>query len=473
MKKTITILLACYIILFCRESFCFEIVPLLFHVHTTISDGQHSPQELKKRTIELGYRGIAFTDHSECFTDDKRWCRGNFFTNTQRISYPEYLKEINSLNKDHEFITLVGREIPAGHKPHEVLCHINTFSVSADPYTYTTDYALWELPQILKKLNQEEGVIYIFNHPKDCTMWEMGADRFHGIELFNDLVGRFGFYTEIKKMYEYQFGIYANSIYKGWRGFVVGGMDLHHDIQYLKGEITTYVFPDEFTQKSAFRALGEGRTIATRDLEILDINIYPSRVPREIKGNIVISGKVRVSPKYSGILKLFIYRNGTKYKRVFLKREPSLGWELIYSFYFEEDSVLPLSTSYFLEIPEFLVSSLFIFEKKDSRHNYKCSFERFSSPYCLLLTSDSDIQGEDEFYVCDHRKKKSFIYDGDTLIDCDKLVGTMNKKEVVFRYRGADGKDLYLEPYPSFHEYFYPAPIEWPDDLVFILMKKD
>ena len=65
-----------------------------FHVHTTVSDGHHSMEEMVQSAIDLGMERIGFSDHSHT-SYDLSYCM-------KKENYPAYLREVRRLREKYE-----------------------------------------------------------------------------------------------------------------------------------------------------------------------------------------------------------------------------------------------------------------------------------------------------------------------------------------------------------------------------------
>ena len=139
------------------------------HTHSTLSDGQLTPEELKKYYKAQGYSAVAFTDHRVC------------------MPHPELT--------DAQFIALTGIELDFGAKDETgAWAHTTHFcGVSRDPLA-KLDYPKEPLPLSYANVNAEiaklnaAGFITTVNHPvwSDMSTEDvLCLHGMHGIEVFN------------------------------------------------------------------------------------------------------------------------------------------------------------------------------------------------------------------------------------------------------------------------------------------------
>lgn len=175
------------------------------HVHTTISDGTLSPEEVKKAYAEHGYSIIAFTDH-EVFVPQNDLTDENFLAlNAVEIS----------VNDDFE-----------GEYMHKKTFHLNFYAKSSEQKECiaSTGYTIWleqskpyvseftknnnlkkehnveSINNMIKKAN-DDGFFVCYNHP----VWSLhnfsdysGLKGLWGIEVFNTGCEKGGYYETVQ-----------------------------------------------------------------------------------------------------------------------------------------------------------------------------------------------------------------------------------------------------------------------------------
>ena len=310
----------------------FVVIPCMWHVHTTWSDGWASIEKVKKSAKKAGFQCIFFSDHSDMVGDYEQ--------------YQKYYKALRSLNEEGKFVAIVGREISV---PKKSLCHLNAVSLTNIPFMSSSEYKQSDLPKVLDKLDRE-GAIYVANHIKDCKEWEKWISFFHGVELMNYLNN---------SRYKYYLDLYLKNKANGWSGFVVGGIDLHTDLQKIKmGEIYTYIFPESLTTPDVLSAIADGRTIATKNLKILGLNVFPSLSSYSFHDSFVIRGSVRTKMQKIPE-KVNLYKDG-KFLAKF-----SFDWDEqdVNTYWF--NIKINDTGCYILEIPQQMVTSSFCFRKEE------------------------------------------------------------------------------------------------------------
>ncbi|MBR2343518.1 MAG: hypothetical protein IKA64_04615 [Clostridia bacterium] len=228
---------------------CIEILPRSYnkykinlHTHSTFSDGNFTPEELKRIYMKEGYSAVAFTDHREC------------------ISHNELT--------DDEFVALTGTELDftllsdAGW----VDCvHINALSREPDKRRsyekMPLDYEL--INKTVDELRRDNFFVTV-NHPvwsnmsSDDVLRIKGADA---IEIVNGIGVVFNNYSDDSAHYEY-------FIRKGGRAVPVAGDDSHkifEDGTPYHEYCTTFttVFAKELSYGAIIDALDAGRSYAS------------------------------------------------------------------------------------------------------------------------------------------------------------------------------------------------------------------
>ena len=174
------------------------------HTHSTLSDGQLTPEELKKYYKAQGYSAVAFTDHRVC------------------MPHPELT--------DAQFIALTGIELDFGAKDETgAWAHTTHFcGVSRDPLA-KLDYPKEPLPLSYANVNAEiaklnaAGFITTVNHPvwSDMSTEDvLCLHGMHGIEVFNGV-------CVVRENYSDDSSYYEHFIRAGGRALPVAADDCH------------------------------------------------------------------------------------------------------------------------------------------------------------------------------------------------------------------------------------------------------
>lgn len=243
------------------------------HCHTIQSDGQLTPEEIKKAYMEHGYKIVCFTDHETIF-DNSYLTDENFIA----ITSAEY-----SINKTHD-----DNGNPLSFRDMKVI-HLNLFSkdphniyhYAADERTfsphqkelykkyynkdiecdgYHREYTQESIQEVIDRLNKH-GFLVQFNHPN----WSLNnrddyinLKGLWGFEIFNYL-------TELDTGAEYCPNLYDDMIRSGHRLFCSMGDDNHN---YNKGFVGSfggfnYVGVKKLTYENVMDSLEKGNFYAS------------------------------------------------------------------------------------------------------------------------------------------------------------------------------------------------------------------
>ena len=155
------------------------------HTHSTISDGNFTPEELKKFYQEKGYHAVAFTDHRKC------------------VPHPELT--------DENFVALTGTELDFSYCDESgyvrKMVHIN--AIAKDPNlafereSMPLDYDL--INEKVRELKEMDCIVTV-NHPVFSDMSTDDLLRVQGmdnIEVYNSIGVMFNNYTDDSAFIEY------------------------------------------------------------------------------------------------------------------------------------------------------------------------------------------------------------------------------------------------------------------------------
>ena len=161
-----------------------EFYKLNLHTHSKLSGGNFTPEELKQIYMDMGYDGLAYTDHRNC------------------IPHPELT--------DARFVALTGTELDFTEKDEKgnwiKSVHIN--ALAEDPMTEAgfvsmpLDYALIE--KTIAQL-KKDGFYVVLNHPVWSNMTNEEVAKIKGMEameICNSIAVWFNNYSDDSAMYE-------------------------------------------------------------------------------------------------------------------------------------------------------------------------------------------------------------------------------------------------------------------------------
>ncbi|MBQ9729811.1 MAG: hypothetical protein IJV80_03265 [Clostridia bacterium] len=171
------------------------------HMHTTISDGQLSPEEVKKRYMEQGYSIVAYTDHEVILSH-------NDLSDENFLAITSYEGSVNKREKigEFEFVKTYHLNYFAKDK-NAVVCPCFTEKNVWMEHTraYVTDemrkvdyplaYSVEQINDMIEKAN-EAGFLVSYNHP----VWSQQEHEDYadlkglwGVEVYNHLSAVMGY----------------------------------------------------------------------------------------------------------------------------------------------------------------------------------------------------------------------------------------------------------------------------------------
>ena len=245
------------------------------HVHTTVSDGRMTPEEIKKVYMEKGYSIVAFTDH-EVMVPQAHLTDDSFLAITST--------EISTnLKTDCDFCYSKTYHLNI-YSPEEKKNCFNTFDKPKmwldHSYDYITDeqektqykrvYTAECINDVIRKAN-EEGCLVSYNHP----VWSLqdysdyiGLKGLWGIEVYNTGCYRNGYFDSEKPL--------DDLLRVGERVFPLATDDAHRIEDCFGGFVM--VSSDELTYEKIFKSLKDGDFYASTGPEIFEISIEEGKV---------------------------------------------------------------------------------------------------------------------------------------------------------------------------------------------------
>lgn len=240
------------------------------HVHTSVSDGDMSPEEIKRIYMQKGYSIVAYTDH-EIMVPHPDLTDENFLAITST--------EI-SMNQrcDCDFFFTKTYHLNI-YSPCENKSCFNTFDKSKMWMKHSFDYITPEqekmsydrvysvdcVNDIIKKAN-DEGCLVSYNHP----VWSLqdysdyiDLKGLWGIELYNTGCARNGYFDSEKP--------FDDLLRKGERVFPLATDDAHKLQDCFGGFVM--VTAEELTYDKVFSALKNGDFYCSTSPEIFEISI--------------------------------------------------------------------------------------------------------------------------------------------------------------------------------------------------------
>jgi len=329
----------------------FAIIPIWSHTHTNLEgdDGSHAPSETKDYLRANNYGGVIFTPHTSA-----------------RLQFPEIRRLADELT-EADFLAVGGREVSARVVREEdqegkLMCHLNAVGDTDDILVRDGQFDSKELDAFLAKLD-EEGAYYWWNHPWTCPQWSALANKFYGIEMFNNI----GTGYADGSSYAMTRDAYLAALKGGKKLFVTSGIDMHVLAQAHFADFYTHILADEFSRESLKAGMLAGHTIAGFNTKLLFISARPSFKPAAalgasfaVKGGVAIKTVAGVQPS------LVVYKNGeeaaTAAPAVLEKRGKAAKGYSTFELSFG-DTLRPGETAcYVFEIPRYMISSPYCYK---------------------------------------------------------------------------------------------------------------
>lgn len=245
------------------------------HVHTTVSDGEMTPEEIKKVYSEKGYSIVAFTDH-EVMVPHPELTDEHFLALTSTE-----ISVNNRYDCDFGFVKTYHLNI---YSPREGQNCFNTFDRSnmwlkhsfdyitaeQEMINYDRSYSVECINDIIKKAN-DEGCLVSYNHP----VWSLqdymdyiDIKGLWGIELYNTGCARNGYFDSEKP--------FDDLLRKGERLFPLATDDAHRMKDCFGGFVM--VNADELTYDKVFESLKNGDFYCSTAPELYEISIEGSKI---------------------------------------------------------------------------------------------------------------------------------------------------------------------------------------------------
>ena len=240
------------------------------HVHTTVSDGQMTPEEIKKIYSARGYSVVAFTDH-EVMVPQTQLTDESFLAITST--------EISVNQKcDCDFCYSKTYHLNI-YSPMENKSNFNTFDRSKmwlkhsldyitpeqDAIQYDRVYGADAINEVIRKAN-DEGCLVSYNHP----VWSLqdysdyiDLKGLWGVELYNTGCSRNGYFDSEKPL--------DDLLRRGERLFPLATDDAH-GIQDCFGGFVM-IRSEELSYNKIFEALKKGDFYASTAPEFYEISI--------------------------------------------------------------------------------------------------------------------------------------------------------------------------------------------------------
>lgn len=234
------------------------------HAHTTVSDGNLTPAEVKAAYLSRGYGAVAFTDHEalvthDDLTDEHFIALNGYETAVKPVQVGTYpflpVHHINFIKKkphdDVQFCFFPENFTPGACREQIPFVH---YVGEKCRYAYTPEFI-----RHLIRTAHENGCLVHYNHPR----WSLqsSADilpfaEFDGLEIMN---------TECRFHGDFNPDVYDELCRQGFRGYAVGGDDNHNENGASDASFggATYIYAKSFTYEGLTDALAAGDVVTS------------------------------------------------------------------------------------------------------------------------------------------------------------------------------------------------------------------
>lgn len=271
------------------------------HSHSTISDGDMTPEELKEIYKKAGYHILAYTDH-EVLVPHPELCDDNFLAMSGYevqvfgdLDLPKRLRRVSHLNFYPRNPNQ--REMPFFNLE-DVMRLDRMPDISRAVYKGDgkdeKEYSANGLNRLISKA-REDGFIACYNHPtwsKEDSSVYTNLEGVFAVEIFNNGAELMGHDAYCPYVYE-------EMLRSGQRIGCVSTDDTHHECDLFGG--VSYVYADALTQEAVVDALDRGDFYATRGPVIKELWYEDGKFHIECSPakQIVISNSGRRNPRNS------------------------------------------------------------------------------------------------------------------------------------------------------------------------------
>lgn len=246
------------------------------HVHTTISDGQWTPQQVKDEYVKKGYSIVAFTDH-EVIVPHNELTDDNFLAIT---ACEEYVNE-SIPNATFPFIKTYHFNFYAKNKNVTVnpcFCERKIWLKNSLPYVtdemrktdYVVFYNLQDVNKMIQRAN-ELGFLVSYNHPVWSQQTYEDYSRIKGlwgVEIYNSACAYMG-YTDTEQPYD-------DLLKNGNQILPIGADDTHESMHAFGG--FTIIESEKLDYESVFKAMEIGNMYASNGPLIEEITFEKNKV---------------------------------------------------------------------------------------------------------------------------------------------------------------------------------------------------
>ena len=251
------------------------------HAHSTLSDGDLTPETMKKVYKERGYQILAITDH-ECPMNHSGLNDPDFLMLTAYEAHirvcPKYIQyqpeiHMNLYARDADNLTYICEDPDYRSRNFTLMPEFAAYprAGSTKPREYTLEY----INEFIRTA-VDNGYLVAYNHP----YWSMeDEERILAYEnIFSLEIANYGSHKNNRLEYPYASAIYDKMLRRGMRRFCHGGDD-NHNHQPLDHPQSgsfgawTMILADKLTYPAVIGAMERGDMYASTGPEIKELYI--------------------------------------------------------------------------------------------------------------------------------------------------------------------------------------------------------
>ena len=250
------------------------------HIHSSVSDGRRTPEELKQAYMERGYSIIAYTDHNVMIPHDDLTDENFLALTGYEIDLAEDFTVVGFPNVKACHICLISLD---KNNKKQVCWHRSEYlTVNAPLYRdkvefyedepdFVRTYSVECVNEIMRR-GREAGFFVTYNHPK----WSMETydqymqyENMHAMEIYNNM-------SFIEGHGDYNPDVYDNMLRGGKRIFCTATDDAHsvHPFDSPYNDCFggfTMIKADELSYEAIAKALVNGDFYASQGPEIYEL----------------------------------------------------------------------------------------------------------------------------------------------------------------------------------------------------------
>ena len=233
------------------------------HCHTNLSDGLHTPEEIKRAYIDRGYSIVAFTDHFTMYRHPELEDSSFIPINSYEIAFSGYE-------------TGYDRQVVYRNKA----CHLNAYAIDPNMQEQLpSNFCTYDAKQINAHIRElhEKGFLVSLNHPEWGRQFEddfLELEGYDFLEVYNSAVEYLENLNDAREHYHQLLRngrkinvIAADDAHQGLHTVVAKRVDLNsvrkHGLGLNEtasdlGRAFTMIYPEKFEYRSVMTALKNG-----------------------------------------------------------------------------------------------------------------------------------------------------------------------------------------------------------------------